>query len=120
MIEDFLSLKNKDGYTQLHIAVVNYECGQNIFNAIATPFKELTQEQRRSVINIADNKGNTAIHHAATNNATAVLQFLIDQGANLEAVDKYGWTALHTAAAHNQEKAAEILLKAAQKKAKVL
>ena len=27
LIEDFLSLKNKDGYTQLHIAVVNYECG---------------------------------------------------------------------------------------------
>ena len=61
-------------------------------------FKELTQEQRRSAINIADNKGNTAIHHAAAYNATAVLQFLIDEGADLEVKDNNGYTALHYAA----------------------
>ena len=42
-------------------------------------------------------------------NATAVLQFLIDEGANLEAVDKNGWTALHLAAESDKKEAAEIL-----------
>ena len=78
-------------------------------------FKELTQEQRRSAINIADNKGNTAIHHAAAYNATAVLQFLIDEGADLEVKDNNGYTALHYAASNNAKEAAKILLDAAQK-----
>jgi ankyrin repeat protein len=45
-------------------------------------------------INAVDANGDTALHGAAHRGATAIVQFLHDHGAKLDAVNSNGWTAL--------------------------
>ena len=57
-----------------------------------------------------DSNGATLLHHAATNNQMAVMQYLIDSGINLNAVDKDGNTSLHIACDKGHIDAAQLLL----------
>jgi ankyrin repeat protein len=48
-------------------------------------------------VNAADTSGNTALHGAVNNGYNAIIQYLFEQGANLNATDKEGWTPLNVA-----------------------
>jgi ankyrin repeat protein len=48
-------------------------------------------------VNAADATGNTALHGAVNNGYNAIIQFLFDHGADLNAKDKDGWTPLNVA-----------------------
>ncbi|HCQ97877.1 MAG TPA: hypothetical protein DIU48_00565 [Acidobacteria bacterium] len=48
-------------------------------------------------VNVADGNGDTALHGAVHRGADAIVQFLYDKGANLDAVNETGWTALSIA-----------------------
>ena len=48
-------------------------------------------------VNAADTAGNTALHGAVNNGYNAIIQFLFEQGADLNATDKEGWTPLNVA-----------------------
>jgi ankyrin repeat protein len=50
-----------------------------------------------SDLNAADTNGVTALHGAVNNGYNAVIQFLFDNGANLNPKDKDGWTPLNVA-----------------------
>ena len=54
-------------------------------------------------VNAVDDNGETAMHGAAYKNAPAAVQFLVDQGANIEVwnrKNRYGWTPLMIAQGH--------------------
>ena len=57
-----------------------------------------------------DRDGRTLLINAASYERLAVLKFLIEKGANINAVDNYGYTALHMASDHNDVKIASALL----------
>lgn len=49
-------------------------------------------------VNKIDNHGKTQLHHAASYGITILADFLLSQGANIDAQDENGWTPLHFAA----------------------
>jgi hypothetical protein len=61
-------------------------------------------------INKKDKGGKTALLHAASNGHTAVVQFLREKGANIEARDILEQTALHITAAHGHIATVQLLL----------
>ncbi len=58
----------------------------------------------------SESGGRFAIHGAAANGSVAVLHFLVDAGAHLEALDQHGWTALTRAAFYGNAEAVIFLL----------
>jgi hypothetical protein len=58
--------------------------------------------QYRADVNIIDNQGKTALHFATANQnietSIQVTRYLVEQGAHINARDKFGQTPLHTAA----------------------
>ena len=54
--------------------------------------------------------GNTALHEAAYNGHSKVIELLLSHGANRESTDLYGSTALHVAAMNGHKQALELLL----------
>jgi ankyrin repeat protein len=52
---------------------------------------KLAQELGNDV-NATDVNGDTALHGAALRGAKEIVQFLVDKGAKIDAVDKIGWT----------------------------
>ncbi|XP_069176074.1 transient receptor potential cation channel subfamily A member 1 [Procambarus clarkii] len=59
---------------------------------------------------IVDKRGWTALHHAAANNQTQAIVFLIHHGADVDAQDGLGRTALHTAVLKDALDAIDLLL----------
>ena len=60
----------------------------------------------------SESEGYFAIHRAAANGSVAVLRFLVDAGAHLEAVDQFGNTALTRAAIFGNAEAVAFLVSA--------
>lgn len=52
----------------------------------------------------------TALHVSAAKGYSRVMKLLLQSGANVNAVDKDGWTPLHAAAHWEQEEACKILV----------
>ncbi|KAI9857597.1 MAG: hypothetical protein M1813_008189 [Trichoglossum hirsutum] len=76
------------------------------------PRLQLEKERaiREKVVDAADNYGRTALHCAAAGGHGAVVQALLDNGADIEAKGKGGQTALHHAASMGRGSTVEILL----------
>jgi ankyrin repeat protein len=60
--------------------------------------------------NAQDSRGRSAAYYAATAGNVSVLGWLADQGADLGAADKDGYTPLHSAALHGQAQAFRFIL----------
>ncbi|UCD52383.1 MAG: ankyrin repeat domain-containing protein, partial [Phycisphaerales bacterium] len=54
--------------------------------------------------------GRTPLHYAITDGRTEFCQLMIEQGADVNARNKWNWTPLHTACEHNYSDKVEILL----------
>jgi ankyrin repeat protein len=63
-------------------------------------------------VDAADDQGCTALHRAAKQGHTAVVQLLLAAQAAVDAADSEGETALHKAAQHNQTAVVQLLLDA--------
>ena len=48
-------------------------------------------------VNVNNNANRTPLHYAVINDHLNVVQYLVKQGANMEAVDNANWTPLHIA-----------------------
>ena len=112
LIENNADLKAKDsidGGVAIHLAAAN---GKN--DVITSLLKK-----DDTIINIKDDKGNTPLHWASMKDKVDTMKLLIDNGADIEAVDVDNWTALHYAAAFASLDAVNVLLEAgANKEAK--
>ena len=71
--------------------------------------EDLASMFKHHPINCRDAYDNTPLHEAALWGREDVVQFLIDQGADIKATDKYGRTPLHWAEMRNHGKVAELL-----------
>ena len=60
----------------------------------------------------ADDGYSTALHLAVERNAPAIVQLLIESGAQLSTLNEYGWTPLRCAAEEGREECARLLLAA--------
>ena len=56
------------------------------------------------------NEPTTPMHDTAANGEPEAIALLLEQGADMEARDDYGWTSLHFAAARNKPEAVALLL----------
>ncbi len=82
------------------------------FWQVATPELVLNCVQGRDV-NAAPDQGKTAMHYAAIESSNpAVLQALVDSGANVEARDDFGATPIHYAAQNSETGMLEVLINA--------
>ncbi|RDD37564.1 Transient receptor potential cation channel subfamily A member 1-like protein [Trichoplax sp. H2] len=95
--------RDDDQLTPMHIA-----CIEGHLNTV----KELAKFIRTSqscghtlleILNATDNKKYTPLHYAADNRHTKVVEFLLEEGANVNAEASNGVTPLHLAAARNKE-----------------
>ncbi len=96
-------ITNVTGQTPLHLA--SQEGKTNAVEAL------LRNPELRELVDKADEKhNNTALHHAAINGHKDTVKFLIDSGADIDAVDKKGNTALHLAVIFDQVDTLKTLL----------
>lgn len=93
--------QDKDGLSPLHHAAAWED----------TSFIELMLEQPRIKIELPDDTGATALHHAARHGRAANISKLAAKGADIEARDSWLTTPLMTAAHGGHEEALEQLLK---------
>lgn len=59
---------------------------------------------------LADHKGRTALHHASSQGDCAIVEKLLQSGAQVDVGDHYASTPLYMAAKQNMVKAAQLLL----------
>ncbi len=71
---------------------------------------ESTLQTKPDPVNCRDARGWTALHHAAFNGQTSIIQILVAHGAVVDAMDKDGATPLHAAASSGHSEAVELLL----------
>ena len=64
----------------------------------------------RVVLTKVDDSGATLLHHAAANNRTDVMQYLIERGIDIDTVDNNGNTSLHLATTRGSVEAMNLLL----------
>lgn len=62
-------------------------------------------------LNSRDIIGQSVLHYATHSKRTEAIEFLLSNGADINAVDKNGWTVLHSAAARNNTAAVELVVK---------
>eukprot|EP01090_Pellita_catalonica_P022028 TRINITY_DN8417_c0_g1_i1.p1 TRINITY_DN8417_c0_g1~~TRINITY_DN8417_c0_g1_i1.p1 ORF type:complete len:681 (+),score=134.76 TRINITY_DN8417_c0_g1_i1:57-2099(+) len=95
-----LHVLNLDGSAPIHQAAIgNFgECVEILVN-----IGKVSVQQR-------DSENATALHHAASSNAVAAVQRLIELNADINAVDKGGFSALHHAAFNDSYESMQYLL----------
>ncbi|EAX89791.1 hypothetical protein TVAG_366950 [Trichomonas vaginalis G3] len=67
-------------------------------------------EDKQSILSSKDNTKQTALHIAAQNNYKEMVEFLISQGIEINAIDNFGKTPLHQAAYFNFKEIVNILV----------
>ena len=102
----------QNGFSALHWAANN---GRDINNYPLWTF--LTSRMREEMgggdfIHALDGEGATPLHRAAINNNLAIAEYLIQEGANLDAADNHGFTPLCHALRHGRVETARMLLDA--------
>jgi 26S proteasome non-ATPase regulatory subunit 10 len=91
--------KDDDGWTALHMAVMN---GNN--RAL-----EMLLDQPGADINVATNEGRTLVHQAAKSGRTETLKLLVERGARVDVTNAAGATPLDLAIKEGRSNAAEYL-----------
>lgn len=96
--------RNRHGQTPLHLAVASnsFECCQSLLNHTANV----------ADLNAVDKFGRTALHNAAENGKTNIIELLITKGCIVNACDRRDNRPLHFAACTRNLDAVQLLLRA--------
>ena len=100
--EKYLSKKNREGYTPLHLAIK--EKAQNEI------VEELVKNMSKEDLNIKNDYGETALHLAVSRRRFDVAKLLIRNGADIEMKDKYSKTIIHDVVKTGNQDMLEFLL----------
>lgn len=69
-------------------------------------------EQKGASVNVTRHHGKTPLHDAVNRRQADFTAFLLEHGADLDAVDEWGWSALHLASARGDAESLKLLLDA--------
>lgn len=91
----------------ISIFLYNAECGN--VNIIKKMFRNAGSLGQK-LLNGIEQEGRTSLHLASFNGSLALVQFLVENGANVNAIDKMGWNVTHFAAYNGKIQVLEYLL----------
>ncbi|XP_075241022.1 transient receptor potential cation channel subfamily A member 1 homolog isoform X2 [Convolutriloba macropyga] len=104
-------IRMEDNYNYpLHLAAQNGE--MEMLELVFNQAKEQTHKQGSDILNVQNKGFETPLHKAASYNREKAIEFLLQNGANIDAVDEDGYTALLVAAYKGHEAVTEQLLNA--------
>ncbi|KAK7074366.1 hypothetical protein SK128_009451 [Halocaridina rubra] len=103
-----ITLKDKDGYTPLHVAIAN---GRELIVKELVLFAENQIERYDNYFNSTNNIRKTPLHFAAHKNLVETLKILLEADADITAKDEDGYTPLHVAVANGNEDIVKELIK---------
>ncbi|KAJ4158474.1 uncharacterized protein LMH87_008997 [Akanthomyces muscarius] len=98
-----LSSRDKSGRTTFHYAFMEQSCYPAIVDL-------LLNAGDKSIVDLGDDNGQTALHYAAQTGNTHGIQILTDNGADADPIDNYGFTPFLWAVVAGQAAATEKLL----------
>ena len=98
-----LSSRDKSGRTTFHYAFMEQSCYPAIVDL-------LLNAGDKSIVDLGDDNGQTALHYAAQTGNTHGIQILTDNGADADPIDNYGFTPFLWAVVAGQAEATEKLL----------
>lgn len=98
-----LSSRDKSGRTTFHYAFVQQSCYPALIDL-------LLNAGDKSIMNLGDDNGQTALHYAAQMGNTNGIQILTDNGVDAEPMDNYGFTPLLWAVVAGKAETTEKLL----------
>ena len=87
-----VNLKDHNGFTSLHSAIINYECKKGETPLIKATSDSGAQQiqlllEKGANVNAFDSSGRNALYHAAKRGNNVILQLLLSRGADVNAVD---------------------------------
>ena len=100
--------KDSDGRTPLHTACQRERT--EVVKIYIQSLKLLIEAADTNLLEVTDANGNTSLHLACEGGNKAVVQLLVDHGANVTAVNSKGETSVHTAAQHKSVEIMKLLL----------
>ena len=93
-----ISQTNKNNKTALHFAAIIHETDRQLEKIDEKNCLDIILGERKSLIGVKSSDKMTALHEAAKSGCSRRVNALLEAGANVHAIDRFGRTALHIAA----------------------
>ncbi|KAL9969342.1 hypothetical protein ACROYT_G021546 [Oculina patagonica] len=101
--------KKQKGLNERMLKMLSQGKGASIFELVKENARE-TDTVDKEMLTAKDNEGFSLLHHAARCDQAGTVNFLLDNGADIDLQGNNGFTALHLAVRHKSTEAVKVLL----------